>query len=154
MSNIKNFETPADYQSFIGGEMVKPNVSYVKETNEVHYNPRFAIKFEEGNYYVEEANYLKEIYNILVESNNTNDIELQYQDIKNHINNNPEYKSYFEYLLKLLIYDEDGTLENRRITYLPNGFYDDGFFVVFVQGKQICLVENHEYYGYCETPAL
>ena len=41
--------------------MVKPNVSYVKETNEVHYNPRFAIKFEEGNY-VEEANYLKEIH--------------------------------------------------------------------------------------------
>jgi hypothetical protein len=45
--------------------------------------------------------------------------------------------------------------DNAQIMKVPcNGFYDDGFFVVFVQGKQICLVENHEYYGYCETPAL
>ena len=69
-----------------------------------------------------------------------------------------EYKSYFEYLLKLLIIekieDESINLESLSVTYLPDGFYNDGFFVVFVQGKQICLVENHEYYGYCETPAL
>ena len=46
--------------------MVKPNVSYVKETNEVHYNSRFATDFESGNYYVDEANYLKEIYTYVI----------------------------------------------------------------------------------------
>jgi hypothetical protein len=80
MSNIKNFETPADYQSFKGSdEMVKPNVSYVKETNEIHYNPRFAIDFEAGNYYVDEANYLSYAYN----------------DIKNTCFENYEYWSNY-----------------------------------------------------------
>lgn len=117
MSNIKNFETPADYQSFKGGgEMVKPNVSYVKETNEVHYNPRFAFYFEPGNYYVEEANYLKEIhdsiYNMAQSTggyviNKYGEVSTMRDGIIANIQNEP----YFNYFKKLIIYNRDNTIE-------------------------------------------
>jgi hypothetical protein len=141
MSNIKNFETPADYQSFKGSdEMVKPNVSYVKETNEIHYNPRFAIKFEPGNYYVEEANYLKEIhdsiYNITqnTDSYYINEYGDVYTNWGNNYSTNISEESYFSYLKKIILLDKkhdgfiilsDGVLNTNTVYVMYNEYEPD-----------------------------
>lgn len=36
---LKLFETHSEYEAYSGGEMLKPNVSYCEDNNEVHYNP-------------------------------------------------------------------------------------------------------------------
>ena len=36
---LKLFETHSEYETYSGGEMLKPNVSYCEDNNEVHYNP-------------------------------------------------------------------------------------------------------------------
>ena len=36
---IKEFDTDSEYQSYIAGDPVLPNVSYIVETNSVYYNP-------------------------------------------------------------------------------------------------------------------
>ena len=51
MKYIKKFETHADYEAYINGGAVLPNVSYCVDLNEVHFNkyikpePVFALKF-------------------------------------------------------------------------------------------------------------
>ena len=90
--------------------MVKPNVSYVKETNEVHYNPRFAIKFIPENYYVEEANYLSEIRQTLYNNYTTQysgyrvTINGDIYDRDNYLGNISDY-AFFNYLKKIIIMD-------------------------------------------------
>ena len=105
--------------------MVKPTVSYVKETNEVHYNPRFAIKFKPGNYYVEEANYFNEIRNSV------------YNNWRGNYITNIKNESYFNYI-KILI-----------VTNQPN--YDEGLSLsihesYFFVGDIMISYEN----GYCD----
>ena len=39
MKYIKVFTQDTDYQTFMGGAVIKPNVSYCRKENEVHYNP-------------------------------------------------------------------------------------------------------------------
>jgi len=39
MKNIKLFENHSQYEDFFMGDMLKPNVSYCVNENEVHYNP-------------------------------------------------------------------------------------------------------------------
>ena len=36
---LKLFEKHSEYETYSGGEMLKPNVSYCRQENEVHYNP-------------------------------------------------------------------------------------------------------------------
>ena len=36
---LKLFEKHSEYETYSGGEMLKPNVSYCEDNNEVHYNP-------------------------------------------------------------------------------------------------------------------
>ena len=36
---LKLFEKHSEYEAYSGGEMLKPNVSYCEDNNEVHYNP-------------------------------------------------------------------------------------------------------------------
>ena len=36
---LKLFEKHSEYETYSGGEMLKPNVSYCEDDNEVHYNP-------------------------------------------------------------------------------------------------------------------
>ena len=107
--------------------MVKPNVSYVKETNEVHYNSRFATDFEPGNYYVDEANYLAYAYNDIkntcfkdytldnspsfyIEGNkcgtvvNRVTINGDIYDRDNYLGNISDY-AFFNYLKKIIIMD-------------------------------------------------
>ena len=120
--------------------MVKPNVSYVKETNEVHYNPRFAIYFEPDNYYVEEANYLKEIHDSIYNITQiASDYYInEYGDVYNNWGNNYitniSEESYFSYLKKIILLDKkhDGfiilserILNTRRVFVKFDDNYQD-----------------------------
>lgn len=41
MEFLKLFQNHEEYETFVSGDtMVKPNVSYCEQENEVHYNPK------------------------------------------------------------------------------------------------------------------
>ena len=39
MKYLKFFETHSDYETYISGNVLKPNVSYCEDMEEIHYNP-------------------------------------------------------------------------------------------------------------------
>ncbi len=45
---LKRFSTHTEYETYINGDdVLKPNVSYCEDNNEVHYNP-FVLTYEYG----------------------------------------------------------------------------------------------------------
>ena len=128
--------------------MVKPNVSYVKETNEVHYNPRFVTDFEPGNYYVDEANYLAYAYNDIKNTcfkdytlDNSPSFYIEGNKCGTVVNRVTVYddisdKPYYRYLYTLSMnnyrYSENYyylTLSNGRVRlYIKDGGYAELYF--------------------------
>ena len=134
--------------------MVKPNVSYVKETNEVHYNPRFTIAFQSGNYYVDEANYLKEIHDSLYNEYPSNDYYYinRYGDVTTGRYNyetgegdeyvkNIQNEPYFNYIKNVVAYN--CRFENSTGKYITLG--DNYFYLV----SRMISYED----GYCSEQA-
>lgn len=65
MIYLKNFETTEEYDAYIAGEPVFPNVSLTEDDNKVHYlkSKPLATNFISDNYYIPEAEYFIEISN-------------------------------------------------------------------------------------------
>ena len=65
MIYLKNFETTEEYDAYIAGEPIFPNVSLTEDDNKVHYLKRkpLATNFISDNYYIPEAEYFIEISN-------------------------------------------------------------------------------------------
>lgn len=63
MKHIKLFETMTQYESYMDGEPIFPNVSYTEDNSEVHFlkSKPLATHFIYDNYYVDVANYFREV---------------------------------------------------------------------------------------------
>lgn len=126
MKYIKLFETMAQYESYMDGEPIFPNVSYTEDNSEVHFlqSKPLATHFIYGNYYVDVANYFREV--ILPDLIDIAPLTSQlYFNIEEGLLNGVSLKTYpwYNYLTTL-------TVEGRgRVTTL--NFMDDGEIVWF-----------------------
>ena len=131
MKHIKLFETMTQYESYMDGEPIFPNVSYTEDNSEVHFlkSKPLATHFIYDNYYVDVANYFREV--ILPDLINIAPLTSQLSfNIEEGLLNNVNLKTYpwYNYLTTL-------TVEGRgRVTSL--NFYDSGEVVWF-------NMENH-----------
>ena len=125
MKHIKLFETMAQYESYMDGEPIFPNVSYTEDNAEVHFlqSKPLATHFIYGNYYVDVANYFREV--ILPDLINISTRSQLYFNIEEGLLDGVNLKTYpwYNYLTTL-------TVEGRgRVTSL--NFMNDGGTVYF-----------------------
>lgn len=129
MSYLDYFNTMTEYESYLNGEADFPNVSYTKDNSEVHFlkSKPLATHFIYGNYYVDVANYFREV--VLPDLINISTRSQLHFNIEEGLLDGVNIKTYpwYNYLTTL-------TVEGRgRVTSL--NFFDSGIVLFYMENN-------------------
>ena len=88
---LKLFETHAEYETYSGGEMILPNVSYCEDDKDIHYNPYikpFFCKLKQNDGSIVEIEGSGELTSTMVSSYKNTTVSAEFGELCTSITNN------------------------------------------------------------------